>query len=202
MIQINVPMSDLRDGLRSVLPGTDKPATTTPILSAAHVKITPDGLILQTTDRRVAMEYTVPLGDGEAPDQEAGFTMRLEDAQAIVKAIPARGPAFTVALTALGGGDLVVDLGRWSSLTLAAVEGEFPPIERLFKENPDPKLEGPLGLGVRQLTQLTTATKHLAKDPGLIFTPGSTSTEPVMVSLQEPAPWRALIMPRRLNIPA
>lgn len=190
-----IPMADLRDGLRAVIPGADVNSTTTPILNAVNLRFHLDTLTFQSTDRRVAMEYTL---DTATEGMDASFTMRLDDAKAIVKAIPARAQGGAL-LEIQEDGSLFVGLVG-QQFILTAVDGEFPEIARLFKADQERKIDGPLSLGIKQLTQLTTASKHLGKDPALRFSAGSTPTEPVMVTAvnsQGQPPWRALIMPRR-----
>lgn len=202
-----VPTTLLRDGLRAVIPGasTDK---TMPVLNAVRLTLTRESLTLHATDRYVLMEYVAEIPDDERTDAEGEvtFTLALDDAKALVKATPTRPNAWDrVALTVAAGATeyatpiLTAALTGGPTFTFAANEGEFPQVRRLFPENGDFKVEGALGLGHKQLSQLLTASKHLDKSAALAFTAGDTPTKPVVATVEGVDAWRGLIMPRRLS---
>lgn len=203
-----VPTSALRDALRAVIPGasTDK---TLPVLNALQLTFTRDAVTLHSTDRYVLMEYVVAIpedertADEDAP--EVKFTLTLEDAKALVKAMPTRPMAWdrvtlTVreSATAYTERTMTAALTAGPTFTLTAAAGEFPLVRRLFPDNADPKIDGLLGLGHKQLTQLMTASKHLDKNPTLALAAGTESHKPVIVTVEGVDAWRGLIMPRRL----
>lgn len=205
---ITVPMTTLRDGLRAVIPGasTDR---SLPILNAVQLTLTRESLTLHTTDRYVLMEYVVTIPEDERTftEGEVKFTLALDDAKALVKATPTRPNAWdratlgvTAGATEYSARTLTAALIAGPVFTFTATEGEFPPVRRLFPENEDFKVEGALGLGHKQLSQLMTASKHLGKNPTLAFTAGDTPTKPIVATVEGVDAWRGLIMPRRLNV--
>ena len=200
-----VPVAALRDGLRAVIPGasTDK---TLPVLNAVQLTLTRESLTLHATDRLVLMEYVATIPEDErglyagAPD--VTFTLALDDAKALVKATPARPNAWdraTLTVTAGAALTMTAALTAGPTFTFTAHDGEFPPVRRLFPENGDFKIEGALGLGHGQLSQLLTASKHLGKNPTLTFTAGDTPIKPIVATVEGVDAWRGLIMPRRLS---
>ena len=201
-----VPTTLLRDGLRAVIPGasTDK---TLPVLNAVRLTLTRESLALHATDRYVLMEYVVAIPEDERTDVEGEvtFTLGLDDAKALVKATPTRPNAWDrVTLTVTAGATehsaltMTAALTAGPTFTFTANDGEFPAVRRLFPENEDFKVEGALGLGHRQLSQLMTASKHLDKNATLAFTAGDTPTKPIVATVEGVNAWRGLIMPRRL----
>lgn len=204
-----VPVTALRDGLRAVIPGasTDR---VVPVLNAVRLTLTRESLTLHATDRYVLMEYVVTIPEDErgldagAPD--VTFTLSLEDAKALVKATPTRPNAWdratltvTAGATEYSAPTLTAALTAGPTFTFTAIEGDYPTVRRLFPENTDPKVDGLLGLGHKQLSQLMTATKHLSKNPTLILAAGSEAHKPVVMTAEGVDAWRGLIMPRRLS---
>lgn len=204
-----VPTTLLRDGLRAVIPGasTDK---TLPVLNAVQLTLTRESLTLHATDRYVLMEYVVTIPEDERTGDEGAaavtFTLGLDDAKALVKATPTRPNAWDrVTLTVTAGATeysaltMTAALTAGPTFTFTANDGEFPAVRRLFPENEDFRVEGALGLGHKQLSQLMTASKHLDKNATLAFTAGDTPVKPIVATVEGVDAWRGLIMPRRLR---
>lgn len=204
-----VSTAGLRDALRAVIPGasTDK---TLPVLNAVQVTLTHDAVTLHSTDRYVLMEYTITVPEGDrtidADAAPVAFTLTLDDAKSIVKATPARPaewlravPTVTEGATQYDPKVMTVALTGGATFTFRAAEGEFPAARRLFPDNTEPKIDGLLGLGHKQLGQIMTASKHLDKNAALVFAAGPEAHKPVVVTVEHNDAWRGLIMPRRLS---
>lgn len=101
----------------------------TPILTAIKVTLTPETVTAVATDRYIAARLATPLGDVVHTVSYAGSTFYLNAADATMLAKLKTGGMFTWDDETR---EVTAEMVNGSRFTLHAVDGNYPPVERLI----------------------------------------------------------------------
>lgn len=120
----------------------------TPILSVIKVTVTPETVTAIATDRYIAARLTTPLGDIAHTVSDTGGTFYLNATDATMLAKLKTGGMFTWDDETR---EVTAEMDTESRFTLHAVEGNYPPVERLIPS--DTAEHGiPAGVGLNPTT--------------------------------------------------
>ena len=120
----------------------------TPILSMIKVAITPETITAVATDRYIATRLTTPLGDVTHTVSDTGSTFYLNAADAIMLAKLKTGGMFTWNEETR---EVTAEMDNDSRFTLHAVNGNYPPVERLIPSD-TAECDIPAGVGLNPST--------------------------------------------------
>ena len=120
----------------------------TPILTAIRVTVTPETVTAVATDRYIAARLTTPLGDVAHTVSDVGSTFYLNAADATMLAKLKAGGMFTWNDETR---EVTAEMDNASRFTLHAVEGNYPPVERLIP-NESAECDIPAGVGLNPTT--------------------------------------------------
>ena len=116
----------------------------TPILSVIKVTVTPETITAVATDRYIAARLTSPLGDVAHTVSDTGSTFYLNAADAIMLAKLKTGGMFTWNEETR---EVTAEMDNDSRFTLHAVNGNYPPVERLIPSD-TAECDIPAGVGI------------------------------------------------------
>ena len=116
----------------------------TPILSVIKVTLTPETVTAVATDRYIAARLTTPLGDVVHTVSDTGSTFYLNAADATMLAKLKTGGMLTWNEETR---EVTAEMDNHSRFTLHAVDGNYPPVERLIpNESADHDIPAGVGL--------------------------------------------------------
>lgn len=119
-----------------------------PILSVIKVTLTPETVTAVATDRYIAARLTTPLGDVTHTVSDAGSTFYLNAADATMLAKLKTGGMLTWNDETR---EVTAEMDNHSRFTLHAVDGNYPPVERLIpSDTADHDI--PAGVGLNPTT--------------------------------------------------
>lgn len=125
--------------------GTDK---ITPILSVIKITVTPETVTAVATDRYIAARLTTPLGDVAHTTTDTGSTFYLNAADATRLAKLKTSGMFTWDDETR---EVTAETDNHSRFTLTALNGNYPPIERLIPSDAA-EYDIPAGVGLNPTT--------------------------------------------------
>mgnify|MGYP003462433776 FL=1 len=119
-----------------------------PILSVIKVTLTPETVTAVATDRYIAARLTTPLGDVAHTVSDAGSTFYLNAADATMLAKLKTGGMLTWNDETR---EVTAEMDNHSRFTLHAVDGNYPPVERLIPSD-TAEHDIPAGVGLNPTT--------------------------------------------------
>lgn len=210
---ITTSIDRLRRALEGTIPFTSSD-TTTPILNAVHLKVSDERFQAAATDRYAAATYRLHRGaraeDGDefvADDGAAAeVAIAVQDAKALLRTAKtykrrAAHLEVVIAIDEARPAGATFDFLDGPTVAVTGVEGEYPPIARLFptgehlaeSTQSEVIFDATFAAKVHKAAHALTANGHT----GVHLRLNTDGVKPVVFDVKEDERWRGLLMPVR-----